>query len=665
MTGPAKESQRLFETDWEKLLLMVFLTFIAYSSAVHGGFIWDDNDYVYKNPLLTAPDGLWRIWTTTETRQYYPIVFTSFWLETRLWGLRPAGFHIVNVILHTINAILVWRLLRRMNIPGAWMVGAVFAVHPVHVESVAWVTERKNVLSGMFYLLAMGSYLRFEEQGGWKWYGRSLVLYVMALLSKTVTASLPVALLIIRWFQGRRIGRKEIGLLIPFFVIGIGLGLTTAWLEVDRVGAGGQDWNLSFLQKLMLAGKVLAFYPTKLIWPVNLIFNYPRWELDITEWIQWGWLIGVGLVVLFAWKMRERWDRGPAAALGFFIVTLGPVLGFLKVYPFYFSYVADHFQYLASLGVITLVVSGATWVLDRELKGRSGWPPHTQKLFMQVSAFGVLMVLAFLTWQQGRIYKDNQTLFEDTLRKNPESYLAHNNLGILLDLQGEHEKAIGHFRNAVRLKPRDAGARNNLGYALQTQGQLDEAIRQFRQAIEIEPGHVMAHFHLGVALQAQGKTDEAVNEYDQALKGDPENGALQYNIGEALAKTGRFAEALNHFQEAARINPDSAAPFNAAAWILATEPNSKFRNPDLAIRLAERAAELSHHENPGILDTLAAAYASGGKFDQAVSTARKAIALASSAKMDNLADRIRERLEFYMQQKSYREPVHKVPSGSS
>jgi protein O-mannosyl-transferase len=665
MTGPTKESQGLFETDWEKLLLIVFLTFIAYSSAVHGGFIWDDNDYVSKNPLLTAPDGLWRIWTTTETRQYYPMVFTSFWVETRLWGLHPTGFHIVNVILHTINAFLVWRLLRRLNIPGAWMVGAVFAVHPVHVESVAWITERKNVLSGMFYLLALGSYLRFEEDRRWNWYGSSLLLYVMALLSKTVTASLPVALLIIRWFQGRRIGRKEIALLIPFFVIGIGLGLTTAWLEVDRVGAEGQDWSLSFLQKLMLAGKVLVFYPAKLIWPVNLIFNYPRWELDVTEWLQWGWLIGVGVVVFLAWKMRDKWGRGPAAALAFFIVTLGPVLGFLKVYPFYFSYVADHFQYLASLGVITLVVSGAAWVLDREIQRRSGWPPHTQKSFKQFLAFAVLIVLAFLTWQQGRIYKNNQMLFEDTLRKNPESYLAHNNLGIMLDLQGEHEKAIRHFRNAVRLKPGDAGAHNNLGYALQSQGQLDEAISQFREALEIKPEHAMAHYHLGIALQSQGKTDEAFNEYNRALKIDPGNAALQYQVGEALAKTGRFAEALNHFQEASRINPNSAAPFNAAAWILATEPNSNISNANLAIRLAERAAELSHYENPGILDTLAAAYAAGGQYDQAVATARKAIALASSTRTDKLADRIRERLELYMQGKPYRQPVHGIPPNSS
>ena len=654
-----------FAADWPALLVIVTLTFAAYSSAVHGGFIWDDNNYVTENSLLTAPDGLWRIWTTTETRQYYPIVFTTFWVERRLWGLHPAGFHIVNVVLHAINAILVWRLLRRMNIPGAWMVGAVFAVHPVHAESVAWVTERKNVLSGMFYLLAMGSYLRFEEERRWHWYGGSLLLFVFAMLSKTVTASLPVALLLIRWFQGRRIGRKEIGLLIPFFVIGIGLGLTTAWLEVDRVGAEGLVWNLSYFQKMMLAGKVLAFYAGKLIWPVNLIFNYPRWDLDPKEWIQWGWLIGVGVVVLLAWLMKDKWGRGPAAGLVFFIVTLGPVLGFLKVYPFYFSYVADHFQYLASLGLITLVVGGVAWVLDRELKRRSGLPPHTQDLLKQSLAMGVLIVLAFLTWQQGRIYKDNPTLFQDTLRKNPESFLAHNNLGILLSGEGELEAAVGHFRQAVRIKPGDAGAHNNLGFALQSQGRIDEAINHYHEALEIKPDYAIAHYHLGLALQSQGKPSEAIDEFYRALEIDPEDVASHYQVGRALTLTGQPDKALNHFREAMRINPNALAPLNSAAWILATHPDSNIRNADLGIRLAERAAELSHHQNPGILDTLAAAYASGGKFDRAVATAQEAIGLASSSQTGQLADRIRKRLELYRQAKPYREPVEESPQDSS
>jgi tetratricopeptide (TPR) repeat protein len=664
MTGPAEETPRLFQTQRDKLLWIVFLTFMAYSSAVRGGFIWDDNEYVTENPLLTASDGLTRIWTTTETPQYYPLVFTTFWVESRLWGLNPAGFHVVNVFLHAINAVLVWRILRRMNVPGAWMVGAVFAVHPVHVESVAWVTERKNVLSGIFYLLAIGSYLRFEEQRRWYWYGGSLLLFVLSLLSKTVTATLPVALLLIRWYQGRPIGRKQIGLLIPFFAVGTGLGLTTAWLEVNRVGAEGQIWNLSYIHKMMLAGKILVFYAWKLIWPVNLIFNYPRWELDVKEWSQWGSLIGVGIVGLLVWLMKDKWGRGPAAGLGFFIVTLGPVLGFLKVYPFYFSYVADHFQYLASLGIITLVIGGGTWVLDRELKSRWHLPMRTQEYLKPSLAIVILMVLAFLTWQQGRIYQNNFTLFQDTLRKNPDSFLAHNNLGTLLGLKGEHDKAVGHFREAVRIKPGDASAHYNLGSALHSQGRLDEAISHYHQALDLKPDYVNAHYHLGLALQSQGKQDEAINQYDQALKIDPENAALQYQLGDVLIRTGQLDKAVNHFQEAVRINPNAPDPLNAAAWILATSPDSNIRNPDQAIRFAERAAELSRHEDPRILDTLAAAYASGGKFDQAVATAQKAILLASSSQKDKLADRIRKRMELYRQALPYREPEGESPPSS-
>jgi len=225
--------------QWIGLVGIVLLTFIAHSSAIRGGFIFDDVIYVAQNRLLTSPHGLWEIWTTTKSPQYYPLVFTTFWVEQQLWGLNPLGYHVVNVSFHTINAVLVWWLLRRLNIPGAWTIAAVFAVHPVHVESVAWITERKNLLSGLFYLLALGCYLRFEEGRRWSWYGSALGLLILALLSKTVAATLPVVLLLVRWLKGWRIGWRDCLELIPFFVVGASMGLLTKWYEVHIVGAEG------------------------------------------------------------------------------------------------------------------------------------------------------------------------------------------------------------------------------------------------------------------------------------------------------------------------------------------------------------------------------------------------------------------------------------------
>ena len=260
---------------------ILLMTLVAYIPAMYGGFIWDDDSYVTNNPLLPAIDGLWRIWFAADTPQYYPLVFTTFWLEHRLWGLNPMGFHIVNVSLHALNAVIVWFILQRLNVRGAWLIGAVFALHPVHVESVAWITERKNVLSGLFYLLALWSYLKFDEAGGKKWYGGALLLFVFALLSKTVTPTFPVVLLILMWYRGKRIGKREIFTLIPFLAIGLVMGLVTVWYEVHHVGAKGEEWGLTVFERILVAGRVIWFYALKLLYPVNLTFIYP-----VGSWIQ-------------------------------------------------------------------------------------------------------------------------------------------------------------------------------------------------------------------------------------------------------------------------------------------------------------------------------------------------------------------------------------------
>jgi len=267
-----------------KAAFIVITTFAVYFPAIYGGFIWDDNKYVTENPLLVAPDGLWRIWFSTEVpSQYFPLTYTTFWLEYKLWGLNPAGYHIVNIALHTINALLVWLLLSRLSVPGAWLAAAIFALHPVHVESVAWITERKNVLSCMFYLLAIVAWLKFTIKPmipHWKYYFLAIALYALAIFSKTTACTLPAAFLLIVWYKNVYVSGRRVLYVVPFIVLGIAMGLLAMWWEYHHQGTQGKEFTFSVMERLLISSRSLWFYSSKLIWPTSLTFSYPRWEID-------------------------------------------------------------------------------------------------------------------------------------------------------------------------------------------------------------------------------------------------------------------------------------------------------------------------------------------------------------------------------------------------
>ena len=400
-------------------LLLVLITLTAYTPAMRGGFVWDDDDYITNNQTLRSVEGLGQIWLDpSSTPQYYPLVFSSFWLEYRLWRLNPTGYHVVNVLLHVLSSLLLWRLLQDLNVPGAWLAAVVFALHPVHVESVAWVTERKNVLSALFYLGSMSCLFRFfslagvkEKKSGFWWYFSALLMFACALLSKTVTCTLPAAMLLMLWWKRGRVRGRELAALAPFFVLGLAMGLATAWLEQHHVGALGSEWDLSFVERCLIGGRALWFYFWKLIWPWELIFNYPRWQIDATVWWQYIYPAGMLFVLLLLWLTRERVGRGPLVGVLFFIGTLFPALGFFDVYPFRYSYVANHFQYLASIGLIALLVGVIASVASR-------LPAGPQRIIMGLGLV-VLVLLGLQTWRQGYAYADIQTLWTDTLKKRP------------------------------------------------------------------------------------------------------------------------------------------------------------------------------------------------------------------------------------------------------
>ncbi|HKE12018.1 MAG TPA: O-GlcNAc transferase [Myxococcota bacterium] len=525
---------------------VALLACLAYLPTLRAGYVWDDDSYVTENDTLRSAAGLAKIWLEpSASPQYYPAVFTTFWCEYHVWQLRPAGYHAVNLVLHLLTAALVWRVLKRLGVVAAGLAAAIFALHPVSVESVAWITERKNVLSAVFCIGCVLAYLHFDppDRPGAprdrRSYALACVLFLFALLSKSVTASLPVALAVVYWWHQGRVSPRRLIPLLPLLALGVSVGLYTSWLEATQVGASGGEWALSPLARGLIAGRALVFYAGKLVWPARLCFIYPRWEID--PGLVWQYTYPLAVLALLAglFVARSRIGRAPLAALLCFTITLFPALGFLNVYPQRYSWVADHFQYLASIAPIALAAAGL---------GRmsSAWP-----VSLRISAgAGVLCLLALLSFRQNEVYRDSETLWRNTLQCNPDCFLAHTNLGNILLRRGEVEAALPHYRASVAIRPDDFVSVNDL------------------------------------------------------------------------------------------------------AWLLATGPQG-VRSPAEAVALAERAASATQYGFAPALETLAAAYAGVGRFDDAVWMAERGLRIARLAADPKTERDLKSELEFYRTHRPY------------
>jgi len=653
--------------------ILLAATLLAYGPALHGELLWDDDAHVTR-PELRSWQGLGRIWFDLgATQQYYPLLHSAFWVQWQLWGDSTFGYHVVNVLLHVAAAVLGALLLRRLNVPGAYFAAAIFALHPVHVESVAWLSELKNTLSAVFYLSAAMCYLRFDETRHRRWYGAAFALFLLGLLSKTVTATLPAALLVVFWWQrGGLSWRRDVLPLVPWFAVGALAGVVTAAVERKLIGAEGETFDLTVVDRCLSAGRAIWFYLGKLAWPADLMFMYPRWTIDAAAW--WQYLFPAAALALFGglWWLRRR-TRGPLAGMLFFAGTLFPALGFLNVYPFRYSFVADHFQYLASWGVISLAAAGIAVGLNR----RHQWQHPAGYAVCLV----ILAVLAGLTRQQSRMYAGFETLFRTTIARNPTCWMAYNNLGIALAERGQVVEASEHFRRALEIKPDHAEAHNNLSVALQKQGRLDESIAHaqtalqlnphyaechfhlgntlnqlgrideamshFRRALEIHPGYTKAHINLGIALLACHRPAEAEQHFRRALEIEPDHLGARQNLGVALDQQGKIRAALEQWRDVLRRQPDQLSVLNRCAWILATTPDASLRNGAEATALAERAVRQTQGLDPAVLDTLAAAYAEAGRFPEAVQAAQSALGQATAAGNVALAAALKMRLERY------------------
>jgi tetratricopeptide (TPR) repeat protein len=644
-----------------RVILIVLLTVLAYLPVWHAGFIWDDDDYVTQNATLRNLAGLKLIWLNPATTpQYYPLVYTTFWMEYHLWHLHPLGYHLVNVLLHALSAVLLWRILVRLCVPGALLASLIFALHPVCVESVAWVSERKNVLSGVCYFMAALAYLRFTGPGGdvetgegspamgetasgglsanasrrsgfdlsrGLWLVGAFILYLAALLSKTVTCSLPAALLLVQWWRKGRLGMKDVLPLIPFFLVGAGLGLGTAWLEKNHVGAVGPEWDLTSWQRCLIAGRALWFYAAKLAWPADLSFVYPHWEIHTNIWWQWLFPAAAVGVIMALWGLRHQWGRGPVVAVLFFAGTLFPALGFVNAYPMIYSFVADHFQYLASIGLMVLAAAGLKRLLGR-------W------------AYVLPVVLGVLTWQKVHVYRDPETLWQDTLARNPTCWLALNNLGEILRGQGKLDDAAANFQKAIILKPDVASAWNNLGDVFDAQGRkqaamyayvraiqfnpylpealanlaslltgakrYDEALPLYQRALQINPNYVVIRICYANTLVVLGRFNEAAAQFDRACHDSPDDAGANAGLAKLLARQGRYDEAIVHFKRVVKAEPNDPTAYYNLGGILSMEGrmDDAIQQYEAALRL--KPDYVAAHNNLGI------AYASRGSFATAL-----------------------------------------------
>ena len=539
---------------WLMGVMLVLGTVLAYQPAWHAGFIWDDDQYVTNNPLLTAPDGLRRIWFSMDSpSQYFPLTYTVFRIQHMLWGLTPAGYHWVNIVLHAVNALLVWRLLLRLSVPGSWLAAAMFALHPVQVESVAWVTELKSVMSLFFILLALLAWVEFVEGQSVRtrrWYLLALACAALALAAKTTACTLPAALVLILWIRHKPINWPRLVQVVPFLVMGIGMGLLTMWWERYHQGTQGKLFALGLPERILVASHALWFYVGKLLWPVNLTFSYPRWNINTADPLAYCWLAagaGLGAVI---WFIRRIVGRGVEVAALFYVATLSPVLGFIMLYTFRYTFVADHYQYVACIGPLALVAAGIGRV--------SGIGPKGMPLLKPVICGALVLTLGVLTWRQCRMYADAETLWRTTIDRNPACWMAHNNLGNVLFQKKRLNEAIAQFKKAIEITSDDPEPYNNLGHALLHKEQMDEAIVFLRKALAIQPDCAEAHDNLGTVFLKEEQVDEAIIEFQKALTIQPNNVEARNNLGTALVQKGQMDEAIIQFQKALAIQPDHA-----------------------------------------------------------------------------------------------------------
>jgi len=627
-----------FRFSLSLLILAGFILAVlaAYLPALKAGYVWDD-DGILENPLLRNARGLWTLWTSPSRipqGHYWPLLYTSYWMEYQLWGAHPFGYHLNNILLHGLNAFLVFMILRRLNLRYAWLAAGLFALHPVEVESVAWISERKNVLSGAFFFLSAWLYLYYKECGRRRYYYYSLALFILCLLSKPSAVGLPLALLLILWWKkGRTMKSGDMVDLLAW----TGIGAAFSLLNILAIRRFGFSQNLSFIERCLVASRAILFYAGKIFLPFPLMPVYPKWEIRAGNPAAYVSLFAALLVPLILFRLRERTGRGPLAGFLYFAAMLFPMLGFIDFGYMGYSYVADHFQYLASVGIFALVAALAGKVAERGSRGLRGL----------VTGFSILilLVLGVLSWRHSGNFRDLETLFRYNMTRNPDAAVNYVNIGSSLYRKGNVEEAIGYYKKALDIDPDFVDAHLNLGLVFLRQGKyeaalerlsrasalspnhekiryilgrallelgsIDEARLHFSHVIQINPYHAQAHQMLGVILAREGKIGEAIRHFRDALKNDPSLIDAHYNLGMALTQTGEKKEAIRRFREEIRLNPNHEPSHYHLALLLDEAGDTKGAMIQYSEAVRINPANAEAHQSLGILFSLKGNLAQG------------------------------------------------------
>ncbi len=568
--------------------LILVAVVLAYLPALRGDFLIDDDGLLTENPLIKTPDGLYRFWCSTRSQDYWPVTNTTLWLEWRLWGMNSTGYHLTNLILHMAASLLMWAILRKLSIPGAFLATLLFAVHPVNVESVAWISQRKNMLAMLFFLLSILWYLLAERAsclapeglycpGKGRWYWLSFSAFLLAMLSKGSVAMLPILLLGIIWWR-RPLTKWDLARIAPFFLMAVVLTGVNFWFQTH--GSGKVIRSASLAERLLGAGGVVWFYLYKALLPLNLVFVYPQWNIQAGNLLWWLPLAAAMILSGVLWQYRRGWSRPLLFAWGFFCVSLLPVLGFTDVGFMKYSLVSDHYQHLALLGVMTLVAAG--WCGWRErLRGRA-------HLAADVAAVVAVAILTFLACQQSRLYRNAITLYQATLQKNPDCWIAHYNLGVIQVNVGLIAEAIKHYEQTLRLKPDYYQAHYNLACALISTDRPLEALEHYEQALRLKPYSAEARNNLANTLIKLGRPLEAIKHFAQNVRLHPDSAEFHNNLATAFVEIGQHPQAIEYYERALRLNPDYAEAYAGLA-----ETYAKTNRTSEAIAAAQKALELA------------------------------------------------------------------------
>jgi protein O-mannosyl-transferase len=534
--------------------VIVLAGLCIYSPTYHGDWLWDDDVVLTANPdvLSGTLSGLFKLWVNPDGIDYFPLSYSLFWLQALVFGPQSIGYHITSILLHISSGLLLWSLLTTLKIPGAWVAALAFTIHPVCVESVAWVAETKNTLSLTLFLASCIFWVKQDDESPGpkreRIYLLSLAFFLLAMLAKTSVVAMPVLTLLYAWWKRGRVTIQDAVRAAPMFLISLVLGIVTIQYQWGRaIGAQGVPVG-GFDSRLAVAGMAILFYLATIVWPVHLLPIYPRWEVDPPKAWQLLPLILTGGVGLWMWKNRHiRWVRDAILAFGFFLLMIAPVLGLVDIAYMRITWVADHFLYLPMIGPLTLIVAAATtWIEKRD---------DRERIVFTAMAAGVMLFLAANSFFYAMNWIDEDRLWEHTLASNNDAWQAHNRLGVRKLNQGDLDGAYYHFQSSTRIRPDLGETNNNLGVVLLKMGRIDEALKAYQEAAKNWPQNIGIRYNLANTYLQAGRLNDARTGFEELLEAEPSNPVFLNKLALTLLKLGEKEKAVEEFRKVLEIDP--------------------------------------------------------------------------------------------------------------